>query len=75
MSPAYQWSSVGGLIEELADALTSKYDKGDYANLFQSFSDPWPCLMKRIVKATSGSKEAAGEDALPMFDISFTLCF
>ena len=64
LDPAYQWSSVGGLIEELAAALTSKYDKGDYANLFQSCSEPWPCLMKRIVKAVFGRKETAGEDGL-----------
>ena len=63
LGPAYEWSSVGGLMMEVATALTSKFDKGDYANLFQTCSDPWPCLLKRIVKASSGRNEAAGEDA------------
>ena len=49
-------------MEEIAAALTSKFDKGDYANLFQTCTDPWPCLLKRIVKAYSGRKETAGED-------------
>ena len=50
-------------MEEVAAALTSKFDKGDYDNLFQTCTDPWPCLVKRIIKACSGRKEAAGEDA------------
>ena len=49
-------------MEEVAAALTSKFDKGDYDNLFQTCTDPWPCLLKRIVKAISGRKETAGED-------------